>query len=127
MVAAKIEMVNLRIEITPSSEHPAQLIVTPAETIIRGRPRARVSAATHVELRPCNYRLRTGGQPCNKRIAQAPTMHARNYRRRCNRISFAVTQADRLHLVTFADGRHRLDSDRSPTSGVWRRSSQEKC
>src|SRR5262245_19222348 len=74
MVAAKIEMVNLRIEITPSSEHPAQLIVTLAETIIRGRPRARVSAATHVELRPCNYRLRTGGQPCNKRIAQAPTM-----------------------------------------------------
>ena len=39
MVAAKIEMVNLCIEITPSSEQPARLMVTFAEAIIRGSPR----------------------------------------------------------------------------------------
>ena len=37
MVAAKIEMVNLRIEITPSSEHPARFMVTFAEAIYSGK------------------------------------------------------------------------------------------
>ena len=61
MVAAKIEMVNLRIETTPSSEHPARLMVTFAEAIIRGSPRARVSASTYLYPRLCNYRPRGPG------------------------------------------------------------------
>jgi hypothetical protein len=38
--------VNLRIEITPSSEHPARFMVTFAEAIYSGKSRARVSALT---------------------------------------------------------------------------------
>jgi hypothetical protein len=61
MVAAKIEMVNLRIDSTPSSEHPARLMVTFAEALIGEVPERGVSALTQVWPRPCNYRPRGPG------------------------------------------------------------------
>ena len=57
MVAAKIEMVNLRIDSTPSSEHPARLMVTFAEALIGEVPERGVSALLQA--------ARPGGQPCN--------------------------------------------------------------
>ena len=66
MVAAKIEMVNLRMESTPSNEHPARLMVTFAEALI-GEVRERgVSALTQIWPRPFQLQAaRPGGQPCN--------------------------------------------------------------
>jgi hypothetical protein len=66
MVAAKIEMVNLRIEITPSSEHPARFMVTFAEAIYSGKsPRAGKCLNASSGPIPATTAARPGSQPCN--------------------------------------------------------------
>jgi len=62
MVAVKIEMVILRIESTPSSEHPRTIaMIEFAEAIIRGKSPSAVSASSHVWPHPAAIRDRRPG------------------------------------------------------------------
>jgi hypothetical protein len=70
MVAAKIEMVNLRIESTPSSEHPAQLMVTFVRQLFGEVPERVKCFNACKRCAPATADCGTGRQPCNKHIDQ---------------------------------------------------------
>ena len=67
MVAAKIEMVNLRIEITPSSEHPARSLLLRQ---LFGEVPPSAGRCLNVSMAPSLplQAARPGSQPCNNGV-----------------------------------------------------------